>query len=186
MRLGRSRESDVSSGRQVLLTHILPSGRLYIRLGSGRGSNVSRSRKAVRILFRILGGPKCDFCDFKKIMFQVVVRPYEVIFYLMDGLKRDLGEVEKAIVHGDELPYEIIFFLLGCRKCDLTRSRKRCFKWSTGSTNSCFAFWPPLNTTWEWSRKQRLSQQEGRAYYFSHSGRTKMRLLRLQESDVSS
>src|SRR5215813_15419103 len=106
MRLGRCRESDVSSGRQVLLTHILPSGRLKIRLGSGRGSNVSRSRKAVRILFRILGGPNCDFCDFKKMMFQVVVRPYDVIFYLIDGPKRGLGEVENVLVHGNEWPYE--------------------------------------------------------------------------------
>src|SRR5215813_642572 len=103
MRLGRGRESDVSCGRRVLLTHILLSGRLYIRLGSGRGSNVSRSRKAVRILFRILGGPKCDFSDFKKVMFHVVVRPYEVIFYLIDGPKRNLCKVEKSIVHGDEL-----------------------------------------------------------------------------------
>src|SRR5215813_8616578 len=119
MRLGRARESDVSWGGRVLLTHILPPGRLYIRLGSGRGSNVSRSRKAVRILFRILGGPKCDFCDFTKVMFQVVVRPYEVMFYLIDLPKRHLVKVEKAIFHGDELPYENIVFLLGCRKWDL-------------------------------------------------------------------
>src|SRR5215510_961536 len=157
MRLGRGRESDVSCVRRVLLTHILPSGRLYIRLGSGRGSNVSRSRKAVRILFRILGGPKCDFCDFTKVMFQVVVRPYEVIFYLIDGPKRDLGEVEKGIVHGDELLYEIIFCFLCAVNATWARSRKRCFMWSTGSTNSYFAFWPPLNTILEWSRKQRFS-----------------------------
>src|SRR5215813_11548550 len=104
MRLGRGRESDVSSGGQGLLTHFLPSGRLLIRLGSGRGSNVSRSKKAVCILFDTLEGLKCDFCDFEKVMFQVVVRPYEVIFYLIDGPKRDLGEVEKAISHGAELP----------------------------------------------------------------------------------
>src|SRR5215510_6851423 len=146
MRLGRSRESDVSSGRQVLLTHILPSGRLYIRLESGRRSNVSRSRKAVHILFRILGGLKCDFCDFKKVMFQVVLRTYEVIFYLIDGPKRVLGEVEKAIVHDGELPYKIIFCFLGAVNATWTRSRKRCFKWSTGSPNSYFAFWPPINT----------------------------------------
>src|SRR5215813_2156160 len=107
-----------------------------MRLGRGRGSNVSRSRKAVRRLFCILGGLKCDFCDFKKRMFQVVVRPYEAIFYLMDGLKRDLGEVEEAIVHGGEVPYEIIFCFLGDVNSTWARSRKRCFMWSTGSTNS--------------------------------------------------
>src|SRR5215510_3423630 len=116
-----------------------------MRLGRGQGSKVSRSRKAVRILFCILGGLKCDFCDLKKVMFQLVVRPYEVIFYLIDGRKRDLSEVKKAIVHGGELPYEIIFYFLGAENATWTRSRKRCFKWSKGTTNSYFAFWAPLN-----------------------------------------
>ena len=81
----------------------------------------------MRILFRILGGLKCDFSDFKKVMFLVFLRPYEVIFYLIDDPKRNLVNVEKSKVHGDELPYEIVFFLLGCPKWDLGEVVKAMF-----------------------------------------------------------
>jgi len=49
----------------------------------------------MQLIFSILTNKKCGLCEFKKVMFQIVARHFELIFCLFTSRKCDWGKSEK-------------------------------------------------------------------------------------------
>jgi hypothetical protein len=139
---------------------LLPSSPHNILLGRCRNSRVSMSRPSLRTHFLLLAGPKCEFCEFAKAMFQVVswpcisfyapwptqsetsaksrnrcfkgCCPCELIFCLF---ARPKCVVENAMFQRVCLPCEIIFSSLIYPKCVFDEFEKATFEGENGQAN---------------------------------------------------
>jgi hypothetical protein len=71
-----------------------------MRLGQSRESDVSRSRPARELIFLLLALPKRDLKNVKKAMFEGSPRPENAFSAFCVEQNFDLGEVEKDVFHG--------------------------------------------------------------------------------------
>jgi hypothetical protein len=89
MQIWRCLKSDHSMGIPALRPHFLHSDPPKIRLSQGRESDVSKCLSALRTQSLLLSGPKCDFWELEKLLFQGVTWHCELILCLLAGKKCD-------------------------------------------------------------------------------------------------
>ena len=74
----------------ALKSEFLPLAKPKIRLWRSRESDVSSGRQALETFFFLLTSPKFDFGKVEKAMFEGLVRHFETIFGILIISKRDL------------------------------------------------------------------------------------------------
>ena len=79
--------------------------------------------------------PKCVMGKVEMAMFQGVATLFELVFCLLKPRKCDLRVVEKATFQGLARPFGSLLSSSPFQNTTWMRSRKRCFKWSTGTAN---------------------------------------------------
>jgi hypothetical protein len=169
-RLGRAPESVVSIILPTLRTHFC----LY-----GRPQNATRAISRKRC-FKRSYDPENSFSAFWRSKNETSVKSSNRCFMRWKSLENlfsafwpcspdpaNLDVVEKAMFQAVDIPCENIFCFWASKNVAWTRSRKRCFKWSTDPEYSFSAFWMWQNATFLKSIKQCFKRSKSPENLFS-------------------